>query len=455
MLRPVPQRRPAARTPARPAPPALAALGVALTAIPTAYADLQDDAERLANQWQRAGAVVTRLDPLFLEHGRAKTVTIPDAPPAPAAAPDEGCLSIAFVAVRTAELSLAAGEAARPPEPEPADKPAPRVPERNDSGRIRSAGGVAVITRCGAARAEIHRVNVEIASSRGTVEIVAARSPTPPAPIPESLPERIAGPMAPLSEPIGPIEPGPLPDRVARAERRARDDGAERVTRASMRSSVVGNGEFDVSLAAGCHRLEVMAEITKRLPRRATDLDAEARTQDGHVLARDRAEAPDVRLDLCVGETTLVEVPFIGASGAVTVTLSDARWPLPAQVPSTFGARAQAGMFGAILLRHAPLPEKPEIRATLGVQGTSQMGVEVEPGRCYLAALGVVRGEARFVRLSARLGDHVARDEAQGRDGVALAFCAEDEATATIDVDARGNGVWWALEVWSLGSAAP
>ena len=312
-----------------------------------------------------------------------------------------------------------------------------------------------MISRCGAARAEIRRVNVELASARAAVEIVVARSATPPAPISEALPERVAGPMAPRDAPIGPIEPGPLPDRLARAERRARDDGAEQVTRASMRSSIVGNGEFDVSLVAGCHRLEVMAEIPKNIPRRATDLDAEARTQDGHVLARDRAEAPDVRLDLCVGEATLVEVPFIGASGAVTVTLSDARWPIPAQVPSTFGARAQAGMFGALLLRRAPLPEKPEIRAALGVQGVSPMGVEIEPGRCYLAALGVVRGEARFIRLSARLGDRVARDEAQGRDGVALAFCAEDEATATLEVDARGNGAWWALEVWPLGGAAP
>jgi hypothetical protein len=455
MLRRVPRGRLAARRIARAAPRVLAALCVTVTAIPGARADLEDDAARLATRWQRGGAAVTRLDALFLEHGRARTVIIPDEPRGPSASPTKGCLSIAFVAVRTADLTIDVGEATRPSEAERAEAPAPRGPERSASGRTRSAGGVVAITRCGAARAELQRVHVEIASSRAAVEIVIARSTAPPDAIPEALPERVAGPMAPRGESIGPIEPGPLPDRLARAERRARDDGAARVTRASMRASAAGNGEFDVSLVAGCHRLELMAEIPTTIPRRATDIDAEARTEDGHVLARDRAEVPDARLDLCVGETTRVEVPFIGASGAVTVTLSDARWPVPALVPSAFGARAQSGMFGALLLRRAPLPDRPPVRATLGVQGASQMAIEVEPGRCYLAALGVVRGEARFVRLSARLGDRVARDETQGGDGAAIAFCAEDEATAILDVDARGNAPWWALELWPVGGAAP
>lgn len=440
---------------------ATAVTAALLAASLPAQADLSSDTERLAQQWKQRGADVERLDPVFLERGRAKIVSAgrPTAPDAPSLAPagDRGCLSFAFLAVRTTEFSIdldpedAAADARSAEKPPPDERPPPPG-ER----RIRSAGGVAMVSRCGKARDELGRIAIEMASARAAVDVLRVRSAIPLGEIRDVLPERAAGPIAPRGDPGGAIEPGPLPERLARAELRARSEGAARVTRASMRSSVAGGGEFDLRLPAGCHRLELMAEVPATFPHRATDLDAEARAPEGRLLARDRADVPDARLDFCLGEPALIEVPFTGASGAVSVALTDAQWPLPAQVPATWGARARAGLSAALLRRHAPEPREPPILSSLGVQEVTQIPIAVEPGHCYLAAAALMRGEARVIRLLSRIGDRASHDESADRaESAALAFCAETEDTAVIEVDVRGSAPWWVLELWSMGVASP
>jgi hypothetical protein len=426
-----------------------------------AHADLSSDTDRLAQQWKQRGAEVERREPMFLERGRSKTVTpgrlpAPGAPkPAPAGA--KGCLTFAFLAVRTTEFTLEIAPdddaaAARLLEKPPTE----RRPLPQDDRHLRSAGGVAMAARCGKERDELGRITVEMGSARAAVDVLVVRSAVPLGEIRDVLPERAAGPIAPRGDPGGPIEPGPLPERLARAELRAKSEGAARVTRASMRSSITGAGEFDLELPAGCHRLELMAEIPAVVPRRATDIDAQARLQEGRLLARDRADVPDARLDFCLGEPTLVEVPFTGASGAVSVALANAMWPIPTQVPAVWGARARAGLASALLRRHAPDPREPPILSSLGVQGVTQIPIQVEPGRCYLAAAALIRGDARVIRLLSRVGDRASHDDGADRaDGVALAFCAEAEDTALLEVDVRGNSPWWALTLWPVGATSP
>jgi hypothetical protein len=200
----------------------------------------------------------------------------------------------------------------------------------------------------------------------------------------------------------------------------------------------------------------VLAEVPAVFPHRATDVDAEARDAAGRLLARDRADVPDARLDFCLGEAGVVTVPFMGAAGAVAVTVSDARWPLPAHLPEGFGVRARAGFAAALFRRHAPAPLGAPIFETLGVQGPTAVALAIEPERCYLAAMALVRGEARSMRLSALVGDHVTRDDTAERlEGVALSFCAEGGTVAHFDADVRGNAPWWALVVWPMGGAPP
>jgi hypothetical protein len=214
----------------------------------------------------------------------------------------------------------------------------------------------------------------------------------------------------------------------------------------------MGSGELSLRIAEGCHRIEILAEVPQVVPRRATDVDAEARdSETGRPLARDRADAPDARMDFCVGEPTTVDVPFVGAAGAVTVMVSDARWPIPKMVPTYWGARARGGLAMALRRRGAPNPREQAIFESIGVQGETAVPIEVEPGRCYLAAMGLLRGEARGMRLSAELSGRMLRDESADRsEGAAVAFCSETETSAVMRVDARGNSPWWVLLVWPM-----
>jgi hypothetical protein len=427
----------------------LTGLAIVVTAAP-ARADLAEDADRLVRMWTARGARVERLAPIFLEHGRARTLTL-----APAPAGEPGCLTVAFVAARTAELLVGQDEGA----PDPAASarlPLPFLAHAEPPDRrLHSAGGAAVVVRCGAERAELAHVRVELGSTRAAVEIVVARSEAPLGEVREVLPERAAGPTAPRGDPGGPLEPRPLAERLARAAQRARNDGAAQVARFTARATPVGAGSFELDLADGCHRLDVMAETPATFPHRGTDVDAEARDASGKLLARDRADVPDARLDLCLGEAARITVPFAGAAGPMSVVLSDARWPVPARVPARWGPRARGGFAGALFRRHAPDPAEPAIFESLGVQGATAIPVEIQPGRCYLAALAVIRGEARSIRLSALVGDRVSRDDLNDRaEGAAISFCAEDAAVVRLDADVRGNSTWWSLVVWPMGAEA-
>ncbi|MFT3768370.1 MAG: hypothetical protein QM820_23225 [Minicystis sp.] len=419
--------------------------GLACAAAP-ARADLSDDAERLSRAWSDHGARVERLPPLFLDHGRARNLVL-----VPPREGDPSCITIAVVGVRTADFSLS-----REDRQAEGGAPAPRHDDAAADGRVRSAGGVAVISACGAERARLDRIRVEMGSARATLEIVAVRSDAPPRALREILPERTAGPLAPRGETGGPLAPRPLAERLARADRRARTDGAAQIDRVTGRANGRGAGRFEVELAPGCHRLEVLADTSKEAPNLVTDVDADVRDASGRMLARDRSDLPDARLDLCVGEITPVSVPFAGAGGEVPVVLVHARWPMPARVPSRWGPRARAGFASALFRRRAPDPPEPAIVEVLGVQGATAIPFEVQPNHCYLAALAMVRGEARTIRLTATAGDRVGRDDAADHpESVSVSFCADRESVARLGVDVRAAAGVWTLSVWPMGVASP
>lgn len=434
---------------------AAGALGATLAVGAPARADLAADAERLARMWSLAGARARRLPPIFAENGRLQLVPVAPAPaagaaPAPAAA--GGCLTAAFLAPRTIEFQVEAEIAGEGQDALERLMRQIHAQADAEADRIRSVAGAATITRCGDARAELGHVRLLLSSPRAAVEIVVAESAAPPGSLDDILPERAFGPLAPHGDPGRPVEPGPLADRVARAERRARVDGAARVVRVEMRASLEGTGEFVVRLPEGCHRLDVMAEVPIAVPRRATDLDAEAQeAQTGRQLDRDRGDAPDARLEVCLGEPTRIEVPFVGASGSTRVVLSDASWPMPSAVPAHYGARARAGFAAALRRRSAPAPRDLPFAEAMGVQGDTLVPIPVEPGRCYFAAVALVRGDTRSLRLLAEIGDRSLRDDATGRsEGAGIAFCSESDESASLRVAARGSSPWWALAVWPM-----
>jgi len=288
-------------------------------------------------------------------------------------------------------------------------------------------------------------------SARGALEIVVAHSAEPLGELRDALPERAFGPVAPRGNPGRPLEPGPLAERVTRAEERARAEGATRFARVPMLASPEGAGEYELRLGEGCHRVDVMAAVPPSFPHRATDVDAEAIDPEGRLLARDRSESADARLDFCIGQTSRITVRYSGAAGLVPIVASDAVWPLPSAVPNHWGARARAGFALALRRRNAPAPTSPPILEALGALGPTFVPVSLEPGRCYLATVAIARGEPRGLRLAATLGDRFFRDETLDRpEGAALAFCTESEDSVRLDVEARGNGVWWTLALFAL-----
>ncbi len=149
-------------------------------------------------------------------------------------------------------------------------------------------------------------------------------------------------------------------------------------------------------------------------------------------------------------------MPFVGAAERHGVTLSDAIFRIGQRVPVAFGKRARAGLAWALYRRHAADPTDAPIVASVGVQGTTVVPLEVEPGRCYLAAVALTKGDARTLRLAIEVDGRVSHDEAAERtDAAAIAFCAGTSRRARVEVDARGSSPWWTLVVWPAGATPP
>ena len=392
---------------------------------------------------------------MFLEHGRTKLF---DLSPADKKNPTKGCLTIVVLGGQNAEFGVKqASEAAN----ENVNQPAPTLPHGHPTvdtgdGEVRSSFGAVSLFRCGTKQLDIEQIVVSMRSQRGAIEVLVARSGSLLGDLREALPERAFGPVAPRGYPGRPLEPGPLAERVVHAEERARAEGAQKITRIPSMATIQGLGELPLRLNEGCHRVEIMSAVPPTFPHRSTDIDAEARDDQGHVLAQDRSESADARLDFCLGQTTQVSIPFAGAAAAVPVMATDAVFAIPAAVPNHWGARTRAGFAFALLRRHAPAPPSPPIVESLGIVGQTSIPIAIEPGRCYLAAIAVARGEPRGLRLSATLGDRYIKDEVLDKpEGTAVAFCSESEESVQMDVEARGTSVWWTFALFALGGNDP
>lgn len=476
---------------------AIACAALATLAPAPARADLADDAARLIEKWSaKTGTQVQHLAPIFLEHGHLTTLRLttpkaspptgaglvpvtsaavsssptatltapspaptPAAPsPAPAAAakPAAGCTTLVLLTPRTSELAfLTDAEDTQPIPPPSLPAGHPTLAPGDGGGAIHSRAGVATLERCGKEQAtnplENERLLVQAVSPRTAVEVLVVRSAAPLDPVESILPERAVGPSAPRGDAGRPPDPGPLGERLQRADKRAREAGASQVLKVGMNASALGTGQFVVKLSEGCHTLDIVADLPQG-PARATDVDAEAHLADGgRTLARDRGEATDAHLDFCLGEAAPIEVSFIGAAGPVSVTLVDAFWPLPAGIPTEWGPQARGDVAAALRRRHAPpLPPEP-IDTIMGVQGETLAPFAVEPGQCYLAAVALVRGDARALRVAVEIGDRAPHDEIADRPEAAqISFCATTEDRAALRVEARGPQPWWVALLWRM-----
>lgn len=418
---------------------ACALIGVAASPRPARADAARDVAERVVDQWRGAGGHVTALPTRFVFDD--ETVIIP----VPADASSErGCTHVALIGARGLSFRARLSDAT-------SDPLAPEV-----GARATSLAGVVELRRCGQGR-PIRHVVVTSDAGRGALEVVVASAPSALPALTAVIPERTGGALPPVPE-AGLLPVLPPPEKRAEvAEARAKREGARIDSRTPLRAGDDGGGEAELALAAGCHRVEVFARDPRaeRAGRRfRLDVDAELRDPaNDRVLARDRTEAPDARLEACVGRTTKVNVVFAGAppNGELMSTL--ASWPLPQRLPSLWGPAARSKMARVMFTRHVAVPADDPIFLGQGSSGTTPFPVPVETGGCYLAVVALTHGHARSLQIRTVVGARESTDERGAAEEAALsAFCVNAHETARVEVHARGTGVGWGLAVFRVKS---
>ncbi len=408
-----------------------------------ARAELRESVERLAEAWRGVGASVVIDKTRFLEDDggeqRPVVVVLPELP--------EGeCTTIVLMGARGlgfhVRFSGVAGVAGEDPE-------AKRVP---------SAAGAVSIERCGDAP---KRLIVASDSGRGALETVVARSSRPLPSLRAVLPERSGGVLLPASEP-GVLPPLPPPEKRADVtETRARRDGATIAPRTTWEAGADGAGTGELTLAPGCHVVQLFAvdprstHPTSGARRGRLDLDAELRdATDDRMLARDRTDAPDAQLSVCVGDATHVGVLYAGSPPKSPVLVAHASWALPDHLPSLWGSEARGRMAHVMLARHLTSLSDEPVQLAQGGYGLTPVPLSIEPGACYLAVVMLVKETARSLGVRVHVGtSDAADDRGIDQDGAAVAFCAGSRTSALADVEARGTPLLgWGLALYRLQS---
>jgi hypothetical protein len=401
-----------------------------------AGADLPTDASELAKKWAEGGRQTTNLPPIFLEHGRPRAVRLPDAALDTKAT---SCTTVGFLTGRSTDFVVRIDPVLSPK-------------HHAMGGRFeKSIVGSVWLSQCGAERESLARLSVEARVARTTVETVVAVGPDPAPLIAEALPDRASGPVASLADP-GPQRPlEPVAARARRAEQRAHTLGAATVRYQILSAESDGSGREGIHFDEGCHRVELFADPLGKHP---IDLDAELReTSNERLLARDRSDAPDARLEFCAGTSTSAELIFAGAPGGVHVTMLDALFALPRGAPTMWGARARAGVAAALFRRRMTGVQSDPIEQRLGVAGVTLIPVSIEPGNCYIGTLATMRGEPRSMMLSAKVDTRITYDATAGlAEGAAVAFCSAGADRADFEVEVRGSAIAWVLDLWAMGS---
>jgi hypothetical protein len=422
----------------RPHLPAIAVFSLCSLASWPASADAREVAARVASEWRTAGIEVATLPSRFVFDDETAIIQVPAAPP-------RRCTIIALVGSRglsfRARLSDAPVDPLLPPEP---------------SARASSTAGLLELRRCDTERPAVRHVVVTTEAGRGAIEIVVGHSDAAPPALAALVPERIGG-ASPSPPEAGALPPLAAQDRRAdAAEARARHDGAAIRARTKLRASDDGSGEDEIELDEGCHRVEVFGrELVRERPGRRFRLDLDAELKDGeHLLARDRTEAPDARLETCVGAKAQVTLSYAGSPPHAEVVVTHGSWPLPAHLPVVWGAATRSKMARAMFLRHIAMPPDEAIYLAQGSTGTTPLPLDVETGACYVAVVGATRGRARQLQLRALVGGRESTDERGAAEEAALsAFCVRAHERARLEVLARGPGLGWGVALFRLKSA--
>jgi len=401
-----------------------------------ARADLGADVRALSAARATAGRLL-RLKPRLLERGERLALAIP---PEFLDPKSSTCTTVTLLGVVGLHFAVRFSEL---------DPNAPST-----AFAEQSVVGASEITRCGSSKPFLSGLQLEMRSPRGLIETLLSVARVGQPRLSELLPDRDPGNELSLGEPGPRPALPPLGERLARLSMRASRDGAESFQQAHFQAADDGTGADRLSLDAGCHELTLLAAPAPGLAR-VVDLDLQLVEQEsGAQLAVDRAEDADASLSLCVGTTTPVELRFTGAPPSSVLSLTHARWLLPLGLPSAWGDDVRARLARVARTHHLRLA-KPPIYGSLGVQGTTELGLEVEPGACYSALLIPLRGEVRSLSVSVRAqAPNESARSAADSEGSAVSFCAHGARRASLEVSGEGANLAWLVALWESGRTA-
>jgi len=401
-------------------------------------ADLAADVERVKLAWA-GSAKLLELRPQLLERGTVRRLFLPGDSVDPSS---EDCTTVAVLGAPSTNFVLRFL---------PADEHEPTLTHRDWPEA--SVAGAAQLTRCGARKGMLNRIAVEMRSPRGVLQFIVARSMDPAPSLLKTLPHRDPGPPAGRRE-IGPrASLLPLAERVAAVQsRNARDEGLDPYER-SVVASKNGSGQKLFRLDAGCHRFDVLGEASAD-EERPVDIDLViGSVAEQEVLAEDRSDNADASAEFCLGAQEIVKLSFQGAAPRSRVVLVLSSWRLPSGLPEVWGPRARASMAEAVGLRQFPALRESPIFASLGVQGATALPIEVLPSACYLVVVSAIRGVSHGIAIAALSGGLTGQNQSpRDENSTGLAFCAEGDSRALIEVEAHGSGLGWLLGVWQVGS---
>ncbi|MEO6600943.1 MAG: hypothetical protein ABIQ16_13775, partial [Polyangiaceae bacterium] len=385
----------------------LLGFGLGMTAWPgPAHADLAADVRALSSARSEYGPVL-RLKPRLVERGERVPLPIPPKfldPKVP------GCATLSLLGVAGLHFAVRFSEL---------DPGAPST-----AFAEASISGASEVTRCGNGKPYLAGVVVEMRSPRGVVEALISNAPGVVPKLAELMPSRDPGLELPLGDPGPRPVLAPLAERLQLLAARARREAAQSERIEHWQAGDEGTGAGPLLLDVGCHELSLLADSAPA-PNPVVDLDLElVDAESGVRLGVDRAEDADGSLSVCLGAPVRAELRFVGSPPKAELSLVHVRFDLPLGLPGGWGPEARARM-AKLALSARLSPKKQPIYSSLGVQGTTTLPLEVEPGVCYSALLVPLRGEVRSLSLSARAraAGEVPRGAADG-EGSAVAFCA-------------------------------
>lgn len=387
---------------------------------------------RLAAAWQSHGRV-TRLRPELVERGTLRPILLDD----DATSFSKDCTTIAFVGAPSANFIVRF-----------------LIPERPGSslGLLPEASiaGAAQITRCGARKAALAGLILEMRSPRGVLETVIARTSGPPPPLRSILADRDPGPIVAVADPGLRPPTSAISERARLFEARARREGALAVSRSSVGSDPTGSGEIVLHHEAGCERISVLGVPDPPHAQRSIDIDAElVGPESRDPIASDLSDSPDAVLEKCDGDKTVSKLRFTGSLPGVPVVVMRASWPLPQGLPVDWGSGPRGSMVSALGIAQTRALAPGPVYESLGVAGITALPVPVEAGACYLVGVTAIRGNPLGVGIQATLPALAAQNQSgPGSSGTSLSFCAMSDEPALLEVDTRGTGLIWLLAVW-------